>query len=266
MRFFCSAKVRAGVRAVPGTVARPFAPKPIWVLGRLQSSSFSGRSGEADGRKRATKGENKMKLKMRTTATLLIAISMMILVIPVMAKPQPIPVTITQKQFQWRAKYAPLGVWTYVSGLSTFTDTLTLTGKVLHGSITYSPPVMAVTGQSNVYIQNKIGDWVLREGTITYTYAPLYLSYTAVNYFRGYMDLSGPLNSPFVKGMLYQWIYVYQPHTPTLPGLPNAVWDPVMNAWLVGFSIYLQGSSITTLPFTTLPPPVPANIYNPLGL
>jgi len=67
MRFFCSAKVRAGARAVPGTVACPSAPGANTLPGEQSSpqpetnhrlgEDLGGEAGEADGRKRATKGE-----------------------------------------------------------------------------------------------------------------------------------------------------------------------------------------------------------------
>ena len=58
---------------MPGTVARPFAPKPLWILGRRQSSSFSGWSGERREKTGQTKGKMN-KFRDKTTATLLIAI------------------------------------------------------------------------------------------------------------------------------------------------------------------------------------------------
>ncbi len=186
-----------------------------------------------------------------------------------MAKPESLEVTYDQKQYQWRAMYESHGDWTSVSDSSSVSETFTRTGNVLHGIITYSPHVEEETGTSNVYVQNKkSGDWILREGKITYLYQPLYGPYTAVNYFRGYIRFDS--SSIFEQGVLYQWIYVYEPQSEQVQNvIPYAVWDPVMNAWLVGFSIYLQDANPVSdeIGFPDpFPLPIPAKNYNPLDL
>lgn len=209
---------------------------------------------------------------------------MMILVIPVMAvKPTYDEVVYYQTQFQWRGcnenSYPwfgrAFGAWsnTPVPGLSS--SHMRLTGNVLHSYFEYSPVVSNPVGMPHVFVYDGASHWILHEGETGYSYPPYYGPYALVNYFRGYVEFSDtPSPATFVKGVLYQWVYVMEPQTePVQSAMEHAVWDPVMNAWLVGFSVYLQYPTSSppipvafTWTISSLPRPVPANIYNPLNL
>lgn len=218
-----------------------------------------------------------MKVR-KKTATLLIAIFMMstLAVIPVLAKPSSFKASYFSTQFQWRAMKNSFGTWTVIHRSPT-SDNYKLTGNALHTKITYSPSVIGERGTSAVYVYDKNSDhWILNEGKTSYIYSNLYAHYRVTNYFRGYMEFTAtPTPNTFKKGVLCQWIYVMKPQNePVQSFIPNAVWDPVMNAWLVGFSLYLydnqqpipQHPTPPLGPLPIFPRPIPANNYNPLGL
>ena len=215
-----------------------------------------------------------MKFRKKMTAILLTAISMMILVIPVMAKPQSITVSFNQAQYQWRAN-APYGSWTVAGTYQNYatSETYKLTGNVLHTYWTYQPDVDDERGAPTVYTYNNKEDlWIEKEGRVSYIYEPIYGEYRAYNFFRGYLDFDGdPSQSTFIHGVAYQWIYIYAPadDAGVTEILPYAQWDSTVEAWLVGFSIYLWDPDPQT--YTTPFPdpmiqPIPANNYNHLDL
>jgi len=216
-----------------------------------------------------------MKLKL----ALVILSLLVVLVTPVMAKPTSFTVPYNQAQFQWRASpianpsQIPFGDWSDAYQNDATSDDYTLTGNVLHMSISYSPSVTDLQGASTVYVYNGTV-WIQREGTISYT-SP-YSGLTITEYWRGYLSFSSiPSAFTFLHGVGYQWGYVYGVDEATVKAkYPIAVWDGVMQAWLVGFSIYLWDSGTQT--YDDTPPytnpafqfiePVPADNYNPLGL
>jgi len=189
------------------------------------------------------KGENKMKLREKTTVTLLIAILMistLAVIIPVMAKEQ-IAVEMKQTQFQWRTWKTPAqwsniwydGVWDPMEA--------EYSGNVLHTEISYQPDVLDEVGTSQVYVYNKKTEqWIMREGTIQYK-SPYGPQLWITEYWKGYLEFDGePSSESFVHGVQYQWGYVfgYDENNPP-PYYTYAVWDETMDAWLLGFSIYL---------------------------
>ena len=134
-----------------------------------------------------------------------------------------------------------------------------------------------LTGESNIYVHIKRTNlWILREGKITYKYEPGYGPYTVVNFFRGYMNFSGtPSQDSFENGVFYQWVYLFAPESEAeqVQGyIEHAVWDTVMEGWLIGFSIYWQNTDPETYAelfpgsLEDFPRPVPAKNYNPLSL
>jgi hypothetical protein len=197
--------------------------------------------------------------------------------VPVLAKPTPLIVPFNQAQFQWRA-LALYGDWSYVYQNYATSGEYLLTGKVLHASWSYSPIVSDERGASTVYVYDKKSDrYIEHEGKVSYMYPPLYGDYRAVNYFRGYLEFDGtPAEDNFEHGVAYQWVYIHtsEDDTGVTAILPYAQWDEKMNAWLVGFSIYLWDTGIQT--YDDLSPfedpafpdpfiePIPANNYNPL--
>jgi hypothetical protein len=114
--------------------------------------------------------------------------------------------------------------------------------------------------------------WIEKEGQVHYRYPPGYGDHIVVNYFRGYLDFGGnpPSDATFEHGAAYQWVYLLAPQNAELSGAytANAVWDDSVNAWLVGFSIYLwdSGPQTYSIPFPDpLIGPFPAKDYNPFG-
>lgn len=179
-----------------------------------------------------------------------------------------------QAQFQWRTAPwgGPIGAWSMTYQNWATSSDFRLTGNVLHTSITYSPSVTDLQGASSIYVYDKQeGRWIQKEGTIKYT-SP-YSGLTITEYWRGYLQFSGnPSATTFVHGVGYQWGYVYLPQSDQAivnAKYPYAVWDTVMQAWLVGFSIYIwdAGAQSYTIPFPSpFIEPVPASKYNPLSL
>jgi hypothetical protein len=190
------------------------------------------------------------------------------------AKPTTFTVNYNQAQDQWRG-VSDFGAWTPgYSYLAYATNAeFTLTGNTLHTSWSYSPVVTDLAGQSTVYTYDKVTDlWIEHEGQVSYGYAPGYGDYPVVNYFRGYLKFDGtPYADTFMKGVAYQWAYIFAPQDAVLTGkyTPKAVWDSKVGAWLVGFSIYRWDPSAPDeyTPFPDpFPEPVPASNFNPLNL
>jgi len=212
-----------------------------------------------------------MKKLLCIFATVVVAVTL--LSSPVMAaKPSTITVEYNQAQYQWRG-LAAFGDWTYEYQNSPVSVEYTLKGNTLHTSWDYSPAVSELTGQSTIYVYDKKLDlWKEKEGTVSYVYEPGYGEYPAVNYFRGYIQFDGePSADTFNHGVAYQWVYLYAPEDAELEGsyTDYAEWDETMEAWLVGFSIYLwdSGAQSDDLPFPDpFIEPVPASNYNPLDL
>jgi hypothetical protein len=209
------------------------------------------------------------------TVVLITALLLLLMWAPLSAyAPTTFTVPYKQVQFQWRSTGwgGQFGDWSWISGSSPTTSDFTLTGNVLHTSITYSPLVTDLQGASTVYVYNKQeGVWIQKEGTIKYT-SP-YSQLPITEYWRGYLKFQGsPSASTFVHGVGYQWGYVYGVDEATVQAkYPHAVWDDVMGAWLVGFSIYLWDQTDVTQSYDIQFPapfiePVPASSYNPLGL
>lgn len=194
------------------------------------------------------------------------------------AKPTTFTVDHNQAQLQWRA-WSPLpsGTWSPLYLTRAETSEFKLTGNVLHSAYEYSPDVDDLEGESTVYVYNKGEElWIEKEGTVSYKYAPFYGDYPIVNYWRGYLNFGGntPSEENFVNGVAYQWAYIYAPSDEDLTavgnkGLEYAQWDPIMGAWLVGFSVYLwdPDTPSPSIEFPNpIPAPVPARNFNPLDL
>ncbi len=189
------------------------------------------------------------------------------------AKPATFTTSYHQAQFQWRAS-APLpsGTWSPLYRNSTDSSDFRLTGNVLHTAWSYSPVVTDLTGESTVYTYDKKSDrWIEKEGTVSYRYVPGYGDYAIVNYFRGFLEFGGaPSADSLEHGVAYQWVYLLAPQA-VPPSLQYAIWDDTMDAWLIGFSIYLWDPTTTTQSYTMQFPdpfikPGPASNYDPLDL
>ncbi len=202
---------------------------------------------------------------------LVLVLSLMAAVPVAAAKPTTFTTTYYQTQFQWRANRGQeFGDWWQIYQNYPSSSDFKLTGNVLHSFYVYSPVVTDLEGESTVYTYDKKKDlWIEKEGTVSYKYEPLYGDYPIVNYWRGYLEFDGtPSVGSFVHGVAYQWAYLAAPHGDD-PPLPYAIWDNTMDAWLVGFSIYLWDATSESyhIPFPDpFIEPVPANNYNPLSL
>jgi len=216
-------------------------------------------------------------MKTKAIATIMIMLflaSITAIAIPVSAPPVTFTVSYNQAQFQWRTPSwgGPFGTWSSIYQNSATSSDFTLTGNVLHTSITYSPSVTDLQGASTVYVYNKQeGVWIQKEGTIKYT-SP-YSGLPITEYWRGYLEFTGtPGASTFLHGVGYQWGYVYGVDEAIVKAYYiYAIWDETMGAWLVGFSIYLWDPVTVTQSYAIPFPipfiePVPASNYNPLEL
>jgi len=189
---------------------------------------------------------------------------------PVSANKTTFTTEYNQTQFQWRA-WEEFGDWSSVYQNYASTSDFRLTGNVLHSAYSYSPAVSDLEGESTVYTYNKKTElWIEKEGTVSYRYEPYYGDYPIANYWRGYLNFGGetPSAESFVHGVAYQWAYLLAPQEVT-PLLEYALWDETMDAWLVGFSIYLWDSETQAYEVEFPEPfikPVPASNYNPLEL
>lgn len=197
----------------------------------------------------------------------------LMLMVTVMAKPKPLTIQMKQAQFQWRTTDwgGPIGDWSMIDQNYETSWDFRLTGNVLHTTISYAPSVTNEEGTSMVYVYNKkSGLWIQHEGTISYT-SP-YSELTITEYWRGYLEFhDAPSEEAFEHGVGYQWGYVYGVDEETVKAkYPHAVWDEIMGAWLVGFSVYLWDPVGPTQEYDIDFPepfiePVPANNYNPLN-
>lgn len=193
----------------------------------------------------------------------IIAVALLATVGTVMAKTTTLTVPSYETQFQWRALGAypggVYGAWSYFQPSYLTSTDYTPTGNVLHTTISYAPYVSNQQGGELTYTYDKSTDtWILHDGTVSYNYAPSYGSYTVTNYFRGYIQFSGtPSATNFKHGVLYQWVYIFAPETDTgvKAILPNAQWDSKVGAWLIGFSLYIDDSSLQTYSMSSRPFP-----------
>lgn len=208
-----------------------------------------------------------------------VAMVLALVATPAAAKETTFTISYNQAQFQCRAAWwgGPIADWTYVYQNYATSADFTLTGKSLHTSISYSPPVTNLQGASAVYTYDKTsGKWIQHEGTIQYT-SP-YSGLPITEYWRGYLEFDGtPSADTFVHGVGYQWGYVFGVDEETVKAYYTyAEWDSKVGAWLLGFSIYLWDSDTQAYDVTSpyddpefpypFIEPVPASNYNPMGL
>lgn len=179
--------------------------------------------------------------------------------------------------FSWRAGGSgsgPFGSWTQVYRVFLESRECILAGNSLHITTAITGARGEPKGEPSVCIFNKtIGLWIMHEGMVTYKYPPRYGAYTVTNYFRGYFKFNGdPSTTTFLHGVEYQWIYIFVPHdqeASVTAVLPHSRWDEVMQAWLVGFTVYIFDPSVPNPPYNVqfqFVEHVPAGNCNPLNL
>lgn len=212
-------------------------------------------------------------MKKKALGFIVLAFFVVLMICPVMGKPQTFIVPIKQAQFQWRA-WDPMptegSAWSELYQNYLTEIDCKLSGNVIHTYYSYSPVVSDLEGEQTIYVYDKkSGFWIEREGTVSYRYPPYYGDHAIVNYWRGYLNFSGtPSATNFVHGVAYQWVYLDASEEDG-GVLPYAQWDPVMEMWLLGYSIYLWDADTATQSYTMnfdFVEPVPASNYNPLSL
>lgn len=220
-------------------------------------------------------------MKKLSTSPILLLL-MVALVVPMLAlatvhaPPTTETVPIHQVQLQCR-RWDPPGwrywYWDYDTEIE-----MTFKGNTIHTEITYQPGVSEEEGTSMTWVYNKAEEvYILHEGTVKYL-SP-YSSLWITEYWKGYLSFDA--NGDFEHGIAYQWGYHYG-DDPTWY-YTYAIWDETMEAWLLGFSIYIwdaDGFDQKTAYFhydsalnKWVPnqdyvqiEPVPKNNYNPLDL
>jgi hypothetical protein len=212
---------------------------------------------------------------MRKALFLILPILLMSILIPfVGAPPNTETVPIHQVQLQCR-RWDPPGwrywYWNYDTEIE-----MIFCGKTIHTEITYQPAVSEEEGTSMKWVYDKDeGVYILHEGTVKYLspYSGLWIT----EYWKGYLRFDS--NGDFEHGVAYQWGYHYG-SDPT-GYYTHAIFDETMDAWLLGFSIYIwdpddfdQQTEYFQFDGTEWVPnqayvqiePVPKDDYNPLGL
>jgi len=172
---------------------------------------------------------------MKTTTTLLIAIFLISAIasiaIPLAsAQPQEITILVTQQQ----TRYYPDGNVMHTLKPHLTSKELRLTGNVLHGEWSYSPPVTNLEGEKYILVYNKESEkWILHEGTVEYT-SPNIPNYHVVEYWEGSLTLNEDLQ--LVEGAFIQ--YGYSGDQAAKDRYPWAEWDEGKGMWLLAYSIY----------------------------
>ena len=167
---------------------------------------------------------------MKKIAILAVALVLMLAMVatPVMAAPpEAISIDVIQSQTRTLADDS-------VSTVPPFQTTfeLTLTGKVLHGEMSYSPDVTDLRGEKYTLVYDKKADeWKLNLGVIQYT-SP-HSGLTIKEQWEGFLELDADLN--LIGGEFIQYGYVV--------GDPTDYYDwavPVAGEglWYLGKSVY----------------------------
>ena len=214
---------------------------------------------------------------MRVTILGFAIVVMLLAVVPETFAPATFTLSYCTSAFSWRAGGSgsgPFGSWTHAYRVIFESRECTLAGNSLHITVTVSSLRGEPKGEPLVYtFNNTIGLWIMHEGMATYMYPPRYGPYTATNYFRGYLKFNGdPSATTLVHGVEYEWIYIYVPRNQEASVktvLPHARWDEMMQAWLVGFTVYIYDSTTPNppynIPFQFVEPIQPSD-HNPLNL
>lgn len=144
------------------------------------------------------------------------------------ASPQEVTIEGTQQQ----TRYYPDGSVWHILAASPTSFELTLTGKALHGEMSYAPSVTDLHGERYALVYDKKADlWRLNLGVIQYT-SP-HSGLTIKEQWEGYLKLDADLN--LIEGEFIQHGYVV--------GDPTADYswaEPVAGEglWLLGWSVY----------------------------
>jgi len=166
-------------------------------------------------------------------AILAVALVLMLAMVatPVMAAP-PQEKGISIDVMQQQTRYYPDGSeWVRLDPFQTSFD-LTLTGKVLHGEMSYSPSVTDLRGEKYTLVYDKKADeWKLNLGVIQYT-SP-YSSLTIQERWEGFLELDADLN--LIGGEFIQYGYVVGDPTDYYAWAVPVAGEGL---WYIGKSVY----------------------------
>ncbi|MBA7712071.1 hypothetical protein ES703_121040 [subsurface metagenome] len=158
---------------------------------------------------------------------LVLSFSLVTAVPVVAAPPEEISIDVIQSQ----TRYYPDGSWMHDVNPFQTTFELTLTGKVLHGEMSYSPDVTDLRGEKYFLVYDKKADeWKLNLGVIQYT-SP-YTGLTIKEHWEGFLKLDADFN--IIQGEFTQHAYVAGDATAYSWAVPVAG----KGLWYLGFSVY----------------------------
>ena len=161
---------------------------------------------------------------------LVLALSLcLVTAVPVVAAPpEEISIDVTQSQ----TRYNPDGTVLHIVASFQTTFELTLTGKTLHGEMSYSPSVTDLRGEKYILVYDKkANEWKLNLGVIHYT-SP-YSGLTIQEHWEGFLELDDELN--LITGEFTQYAFVVGDPAPYYP-----LAEPVAGEglWYLGRSVY----------------------------
>ena len=161
---------------------------------------------------------------------LVLALSLcLVMAVPVVAAP---PEEISIEVIQSQTRYHPDGTEMHIVAPFPTTFELTLTGKTLHGEMSYSPGVTDLRGEKYILVYDKkANEWKLNLGVIHYT-SP-YSGLTIQEHWEGFLKLDADLN--LMEGEFTQHAYVVGNPAPNYPGAVPVAGEGL---WYLGFSVY----------------------------
>jgi len=152
-----------------------------------------------------------------------------VMAVPVVAAPpEEISIDVIQSQTRTLADDS-------VSIVPPFQTTfeLTLTGKVLHGEMSYSPDVTDLRGEKYTLVYDKKADeWKLNLGVIHYT-SPYSGGLTIQEHWEGFLELDDELN--LITGEFTQYAFVVGDPAPYYPFAEPVAGEGL---WYLGKSVY----------------------------
>jgi len=142
--------------------------------------------------------------------------------------PEEISIDVIQSQ----TRYYPDGTEMHTVAPFQTTFEFTLTGKTLHGEMSYSPGVTDLRGEKYILVYDKKADeWKLNLGVIHYT-SP-YSGLTIQEHWEGFLKLDADLS--LMGGEFTQHAYVVGNPAPNYPWAVPIAGEGL---WYLGFSVY----------------------------
>jgi len=171
----------------------------------------------------------KKKLFSVLLALVLVLSFSLVTAVPVAAAP---PEEISIDVIQSQTRYYPDGTEMHTVAPFQTTFELTLTGKTLHGEMSYSPGVTDLRGEKYILVYDKKADeWKLNLGVIQYT-SP-YSGLTIKEHWEGFLKLDDELN--LIIGEFTQYAFVVGDPAPEYPFAVPVAGEGL---WYLGKSVY----------------------------